>query len=76
MIGSGRFGLGDRVRIDDRDEALHHRTPAYVKGQTGIVTRVCLDQGKPEDVAYHTMDGPSVPVYRIRLKQTDLWPAY
>ena len=71
-----RFAPGDRVRIDDRDEALHHRTPAYVKGRTGVVTRVCLDQPRPEDAAYATLDGPRVVVYRVRLNQGELWDGY
>lgn len=76
MNAGQRYDLGDRVRIDDRREPRHHRTPAFVKGQTGIVTRVCMDQAKPEDVAYFTMNGPRVPVYRIRMMQCDLWPDY
>ena len=73
---TARFAPGDRVRIDDRDETLHHRTPAYVKGKTGVVTRVCLPQARPEDAAYANDDGPRFTVYRLRLKQTDLWSAY
>lgn len=71
-----RFAPGDRVRIDDRAEERHHRTPAYVKGRTGVVTRVCLDQPHPEDAAYAKLDGPRAVVYRVRLQQSDLWDGY
>jgi nitrile hydratase len=73
---SARFAVGDRVRIDDRFEPRHHRTPAYVKGAAGTVVRVCLPQGAPEQLAYRAGGGVTGPVYRVQLAQTDLWPDY
>jgi len=73
---SARFKTGDRVRIDTRSEARHHRVPAFVKGRAGIVERVCLPHPQPEKVAKADPDGEEFTVYRVRLMQNDLWPDY
>jgi len=73
---AARFQVGERVRIDDRFEARHHRTPAYVKGREGVVERVCQAHGRPEVLGYEDRDDVALPVYRVRLWQRDLWPRY
>lgn len=73
---SARFKSGDRVRIDSRPEPRHHRVPAYAKGREGVVERVCRAHPQPEKVAKADPDGETVTVYRVRLNQADLWPAY
>ena len=70
------FRNGDRVCIDDRAESRHHRVPAYAKGRCGEVVRVCKEQCHPEDLASGVLTGPRVGVYRVRLRQVDLWPDY
>jgi hypothetical protein len=70
------FQNGERVCIDDRTESRHHRVPAYAKGHCGEVVRVCEQQCRPEDLASGDVDGPKVVVYRVRLRQVDLWPDY
>ena len=70
------FHTGDRVCIDDRAESRHHRVPAYAKGHCGEVVRVCDEQCRPEDLANGDVNGPKVIVYRVRLRQVDLWPNY
>jgi nitrile hydratase len=71
-----RFAIGDRVRISDREEARHHRVPAYVKGHEGEVERVCAAQGQPETLALGEDGEPIQTVYRIHIPQTRLWPGY
>ncbi len=70
-----RFHPGDRVRIEGRSEDRHHRVPAYVKGHVGVVTKVCGIYQEPERIAYGLQDAGRR-LYRVRLQQTDLWPAY
>lgn len=70
-----RFRPGDRVRIDDRAERLHHRVPAYAKGHTGVIAKVCGSYAAPERIAYGFQDSPRR-LYRVRLQQQDLWPGY
>ena len=71
---TGRFAVGDRVRIDDRRPALHHRTPGYVKGCCGTVVFDCGPEGRPESLGHDGDGSPRTHVYRVRLAMADLWP--
>ena len=69
------FKVGDRVRIDDRTPPIHHRVPAYAKGKTGVIERVCGLHGEPEK--FIRGDGePRQRIYRVRISQDDLWADY
>ena len=49
---------------------------AYIQGRVGVVDALCGVYTNPESLA-HGGDGlPRQPLYRIRLRQTDLWPEY
>ncbi len=70
-----RFTKGQRVRIADRTPPVHHRVPSYVKGQVGIVERVCGMHPEPEKCIRG--DGkPFQRIYRVRIPQNDLWAPY
>ena len=71
-----KFKIGDQVQIAARFESRHHRVPAYVKGQYGIVKQILSPQGKPELLASQRNTDEQVPVYRVNLKQTELWSNY
>lgn len=73
---SPRFRVGDRVRIDDRDPPIHNRVPRYVRGREGVIERICGAFGQPEFLAYGGDGEPFQPLYRVHLRQTDLWPDY
>ena len=73
---TGRFQEGARVRIADRDPPQHNRTPIYARGLTGVVARVCPAFGQPELLAYGGDGRPDMTLYRVRLKQRDIWPDY
>ena len=70
-----RFFPGDPVRILDREHRGHMRTPRYLRGHRGIVERHCGAFPNPEKLAY---DRPAErrDLYRVRLRQRDLWPGY
>ena len=70
-----RFQVGDRVRIDRRMEARHHRVPDYAKGHLGTIAKLCGRHEEPECIAYGEQDSPQR-LYRVRLKQIDLWQPY
>lgn len=76
MTMGENFSLGDTVRISDRFEARHHRTPAYVKGRLGTVIACLEEEGRPERLAAGESAEPRQMVYRVRLNQVELWPAY
>ena len=67
--------MGPRVRIADRTPPVHHRVPAYAKGQIGVVERVCGVHGEPEN--FIRGDGkPAQRIYRVRIPQNELWENY
>ena len=71
-----RYATGAAVRIRTDTPPHHFRTPAYIQGHTGVVAALCGVYPNPESLA-HGGDGlPAQPLYRIRLRQTDLWPDY
>lgn len=73
---SVRYPDGAPVRVRVGYPAHHFRTPAYIQGHTGTVDALCGVYPNPESLA-HGGDGlPRQPLYRIRLRQTDLWADY
>jgi len=74
-MSSPRFSPGSPVKIKDMTPTVHHRVPAYAKGKTGYVERVCGAYQEPELAAIYR-HGPDHPVYRVSLMQTDLWSDY
>src|SRR3546814_21091436 len=71
-----RFAPGARVRIDDRNQPGHVRTPLYVRGKTGVVERVVGAFPNPEQLAYGLPGLPYKVLYRVHFSQRDLWPDY
>ena len=71
-----QFQPGERVRVLRGFPPGHCRTPWYCRGQTGVVERVCGEFGNPEQLAYGLSGGPPRPLYRVRFRQAELWPAY
>lgn len=77
MSAEGRmFALGDRVRIVDLDKSGHVRTPRYVREKVGTIDQVVGEFENPEDRAYGRTGGARIPLYRVRLRQRDLWRDY
>ncbi|SFD52164.1 nitrile hydratase [Bosea sp. CRIB-10] len=71
-----RFSAGARVYIVDLGKTGHVRIPWYVRYKEGEIERYCGAYANPEDLAYARHDRPKVDLYRVRLRQTDLWPDY
>ena len=70
-----RFREGDLVRVREDYPIGHFRTPVYVRGKTGRVTRRFGAFGNPETLAY-ALPGEKKHVYEVRFRQADLWPNY
>ncbi len=71
-----RFQSGDRVAVRAAYPLGHVRTPFYVRGKSGVVERLCGIFANPEERAYARPGLPRQPLYRVRFRQTDLWPGY
>ena len=66
---------GDLVRVRDDYPPGHIRTPVYVRGKVGRVTRCFGPFGNPELLAYR-LNGPKEELYEVRFLQRDLWDDY
>jgi nitrile hydratase subunit beta len=73
---AARFRPGDPVRVRFADPPGHIRTPWYIRGQTGVVERICGSFGNPEELAYNRPGTPRQPLYRVRFRQSRIWPDY
>jgi hypothetical protein len=71
-----RYRPGDAVRVRFADPPGHIRTPWYIRGRTGVVERLCGTFGNPEELAYNRPGTPRQPLYRVRFRQTQIWPDY
>ena len=71
-----RFRTGDRVAVRAAYPLGHVRTPFYIRGKTGVVERLCGAFANPEELAYARSGLPRRPLYRVRFRQTDVWPDY
>ncbi len=71
-----RFEPGDRVTVRIGYPRHHCRTPYYCRGKTGEVERLCGAFRNPEQLAYGEDGLPKQPLYRVRFRQTELWPDY
>lgn len=69
------FAPGDKVRVREDFPPGHIRTPVYVRGKTGTVTRRFGEFENPELLAYR-LEGPKKTLYEVRFRQRDLWPDY
>lgn len=73
---SARFNAGDRVRVRQAYPPGHVRTPYYLRGKEGVVSRLIFELPDPEELAYGRDGLPLKPVYSVRFPQTGLWPDY
>ena len=73
---NARFNTGDRVRVREAYPPGHVRTPYYLRGKKGVVSRLIAKHPNPEELAYGRDDPPLMPVYWVRFSQTDIWPDY
>jgi nitrile hydratase len=67
---------GARVRILDLGKGGHVRTPIYARDKIGTIDHYCGRFENPENRAYGRVGAERIPLYRVRLKQRDLWPGY
>jgi nitrile hydratase len=70
------FRPGDRVRVMKACPLGHVRTPYYIRGHTGTIERLCGSFPNPEELAQMRDGLPARPLYRVRFRQKEVWPAY
>ncbi len=66
--------MADRVRVRAMMPPGHVRTPAYLRGKTGIIERSLGDYPNPEQLAYRQRAEPRA-LYRVRFSMAEIWGA-
>jgi len=61
-----------RVRVKTFMPPGHVRTPAYLRGKTGVIERSLGPFPNPEDLAYG-QPGKAKPLHRVRFSMRDIW---
>ena len=70
------FAVGERVRVRVAFPPGHVRTPAYCRGKSGTIERLCGAFANPEELAYNRPGLPAQPLYRVRFAARDLFADY
>lgn len=68
-----RYAVGDRVRVRAVETGGHYRTPYYLRGKRGIVTRILGEFRNPEELAYHRPGLPPLPLYQVDFPFDEVW---
>ena len=71
-----RYAVGDAIRVGDRREPGHVRTPGYLMGREGRILRICGAFPDPGRLAEGGLGLPYRMLYRVAFRQRDLWPDY
>lgn len=71
-----RFEIGDRVAVKAAYPPGHRRTPAYIRGKSGVIERICGAFPNPEELAYGFNGRPERVLYRVRFSQNHVWAGY
>ena len=69
------FAPGTPVCVREDYPPGHIRTPVFIRGKTGIVTRTFGAFDNPEITTYE-LEGPQKLLYEVRFRQIDIWPDY
>jgi nitrile hydratase subunit beta len=70
------FAPGDRVRVRADYPPGHIRTPVYIRGKEGVVTRHLGRFPNPETLAIGRDGLPAKALYEVRFRQSQIWPDY
>jgi nitrile hydratase len=73
---AARHAVGARVAVKPGNPPGHVRTPFYIRGQCGVIERVCGAFRNPEELAYGRSGEPKQVLYRVRFDLATVWPDY
>ncbi len=69
------FEPGEAVRVREDYPPGHIRTPVFIRGKYGVITRNFGEFDNPEITTYE-LEGPQKTLYEVRFRQVDVWPDY
>jgi nitrile hydratase len=64
--------MAERVRVKAMMPPGHVRTPAYLRGKTGVIERALGPFPNPEQLAYG-LPAATQPLYRVRFTMSEIW---
>jgi nitrile hydratase len=70
------FEIGETVSVRAAFPPGHVRTPHYLRGHRGVIESLAGHFADPEELAYGRDGLPKKALYRVRFRQTELWPDY
>ena len=73
---TGKYKIGDQVRIRVGVPTTHFRTPEYIQGKHGRIDTLWGAYPNPESLAYVGDGLPAQPLYLVEFAHTALWRAY
>ena len=76
MTSAAAFDPRTRVLVREDYPAGHIRTPIYVRGHIGVITKHVGKFGNPETLALGKDGLPLKTLYEVKFKQKELWPEY
>jgi len=71
-----KFKVGETVEVSVKFPLGHYRTPTYIRGKKGLITK---DLGKyinPEQEAFGKNAGDKIWYYMVSFSQKDIWEQY
>ncbi|MEE9241301.1 MAG: SH3-like domain-containing protein [bacterium] len=68
-----KYKVGDKVRVQLRFPPGHIRTPEYVRGKQGVVSRFFGNYRNPEKLAYGKDGLPLCSLYWVEFPVNDVW---
>lgn len=74
--GETLYTPGDKVQVANSHPPGHRRVPHYIRGKAGVIERYCGAYPNPEELAYGFDGLPARHLYRVRFRQSDIWPHY
>ncbi len=66
--------MGSRVRVRNDMPPGHIRTPAYLRGKSGVIERTLGPFANPEQLAYRH-NGEALALHRVRFTMAEVWGA-
>jgi len=76
MSSAAALSPGTRVLVREDYPPGHVRTPVYVRGRTGVITRKIGDFCNPETLALGRDGLPLKALFEVKFRQKNLWPNY
>ena len=74
--GTPKFKVGDPVFVRELPVLFYTRTPAYVRGATGVIDSVAYESPAAEDETWDIPDAKVEWFYIVKFRMADLWDGF